>query len=122
MEAATLDAGRDDEIAFLGRIGNVGEHAFSLGGYGDAVIGEAVVRGGENQHDAGQVRRPETPLDEPHRQILKLAFPLGGDHRNARSGLNQTARLAKGDLPGADHQDRAVLQIEKDRIMPQPQM
>jgi acetyl esterase/lipase len=117
-----MHARRHDEPALLGRIRDVREHSASFGGDPDAVIRQPVVRRREDQECARQIGGAKPPLHQPQREILKLGFPLGGDDRDARSGLQQAASLTKCDLAGAHDKDRPVLQIEKNGIVFQSQI
>jgi len=59
---------RQDEIALAGGIGDVGENAAALGGYTDAMVGEAVVGSGKDEHAPGQVGCTKRPPHHPHRE------------------------------------------------------
>src|SRR5437762_11030399 len=50
LDMAALHPRRHYKMAFLRGIGDVGEYAFALGGDADAMVGPAVVGGGEHQH------------------------------------------------------------------------
>ena len=64
-----LDARRHDEVALLGGIGDVGEDPLPFGGDADAVIGQPVVGGGEDQHRRRRDRKRGTGAHQAHRQF-----------------------------------------------------
>jgi hypothetical protein len=117
LHVSALEARRHDEAALVGGIRDVGEDALAFGGDADAVIGQAIVGGGENQHRAGQVRSAEAARHQAHRQRLEFRLPVGRVDRYARARLEQAPGLSWADLSGAYHQHRPVLEIEKNGVV-----
>ena len=101
---------REDEIALAGGIGDVGENAAALGGYPNAMVGEAVVGGGKDEHAAGQVGRAERTAHQPHRERFEFAFPLRRHHGNPRARLEQSLGLAQRHFPRAHNEHGAAFE------------
>ncbi len=116
-----MDAGGDDEAALFGGIGDVGEESAAFGGDTDAVIGETVVGGGEDEEDAGEICSAKAAADQAEGEVFKFGLAFRGDDGDPRAGLQQAASFAKCDFTGADDEDGAILQIEKDGIVFQSQ-
>ena len=119
LHVAALDAGRYEEAAFLGGIGDVREDSPAFGRDAYAVIDEAIVGSGEDEGHPGQVRGSKVPCNHTDRQLLELRLPLRRYHCHARARFQQSLDLAKRDLAGPDYQDRLIFQVEENRIMPQ---
>ena len=117
MHVAALHPGGHQEAALFGGIGDVGEHALTLGGNGDAVVGQPVTGGGEDQQRASQIRSAEVAPHQPHRQIFEFGLANRCHHGDARAGFQQSAGFAQRDLPGAHHQHRTSFQIQKDGVV-----
>jgi hypothetical protein len=113
LHASTLHPGGHDEAALRGGIGDVGKDAFGSGGDADAMVGEAIIGGGVDQHVIAQVGGAETAGHQAHGHGLELRFPLGSDDGYARARFQKTSGLAERDLARANHQHRAILQIQE---------
>jgi len=121
LDAAALQAGGYQEPAFLGGIGDVGEDALAFGGDADAVIGQSVICGGEDEGRSGEVGCAKAARDDPDRKGVELRLPFGSDDGDARTGFQQALGFAQGDFTRADHEDGLVFQVEKYGVVSQSQ-
>lgn len=115
-------AGGKDEIALAGGIGDVGENAAALGGHADAMVGEAVVGGGKDEHTPRKVGCAERTAHQPHGERFEFGFPLRRHHGDARARLDQALGFAQRHFARAHHQHGAALQGDEDRIVLQPKL
>ena len=110
VETMARYARREDEIALAGGIGDVGENAATLGGYPNAMVGEAVVGGGKDEHATGQVGRAERTAHQPQGERFEFAFPLRRNHGDARARLEQPFGLAQRHFPRAHNEHGAAFE------------
>lgn len=117
LHVAAVEARGDDEIALFGGIGDIGEQAAAFCGDADAVVGEAVVGGGEDEKDAGEIAGAEAAAHDAHGKLFKLRFAFGSDNGDARAGFEEPAGLAESNLTGADDEHGPVFEIEEDGVV-----
>jgi len=106
-----------DEVAFLRQVGDIREDSLAFRRDTDAVIRQPVVRCCEDQHRPRKVRRAKSARHDADGQIVEFRFALRRDYRDARACFHQPSRFSQRDFARADHQDGAILQVEKNGIV-----